>query len=251
MDLLEVAKKVANEAQVIAATYRDDAQVLSSVLKDIKTQADLQLNDFIIKHLLSTDIPVISEEIECSNANLPDQCWIIDPLDGTYNFTRGYPCAGISIALWQNNAPVLGIVKDIFTDDIYFASANSGSYLNEKRIFVSETRHVSDAIIATGFPSGASYQTDHLMAFVKNVQTFKKVRTIGAASLMLSYVAAGVFDVYYENDIYLWDVAAGLSLVEEAGGKIYYKARPGTMKYEVLACNPFLFEEAGNLLLGT
>lgn len=249
MNLLEVAKTAAIEAQIIAATFLDDAQVLSSNFKDIKTQADIQLNDLIIEHLLATNLPILSEEVECGNSNLPGICWIIDPLDGTYNFSRGFPCAAISIALWQNSTPIIGVVKDIFTNDIYFASDSAGSYLNGKPMVVSKIRQVNEAIIATGFPSGASYQTEDLMAFVRNVQIFKKVRTIGSASMMLSYVAAGVFDVYYENDIYLWDVAAGLALVAEAGGKIYLKAKPGTFKCEVLASNPFLFEEAGNLLL--
>lgn len=249
MNLLAIAEKAAFEAQIIAINYSSDAQVLSSVFKDIKTQADLQMNDCIIQHLQSTNIPILSEEIE-NNDKIPDQCWIVDPLDGTYNFSRRYPCAGISIALWENNMPVLGVVKNIFANTTYSGSFNKGSWYEGKAIAVSEIPQVKDAILTTGFPSGTSYETKDLMAFVKNVQAFKKVRAIGSASLMLCYVASGIFDVYYEKDIYLWDVAAGLFLVKEAGGEVYYKVRPGTMKYEVLASNRLLFEEAGKLLLG-
>lgn len=247
MNLLAIAERAAFEARIIATDYMGDAKILSSVFKDIKTQADLQMNDCIIEHLQSTNIPIISEELENGQNNLPNQCWIIDPLDGTYNFSRGYHCAGISIGLWENNTPVLGVVMDIFTNATYSSSLNNGSHQDGLVIKVSEVLHVKDAILATGFPSGASYQTNNLMAFVKNVQSFKKVRAIGSASLMLSYVSLGIFDAYYENDIYLWDVAAGLALVKEAGGQIYYRQKSG-MKYEVLATNSNIFDEAKSLL---
>jgi myo-inositol-1(or 4)-monophosphatase len=248
VDLLKIAERAASEAQEIAFHYRNDAQILSSVYKDIKTQADLEMNDRIIRVLKSTNIPIISEEIESTFDFIPSRCWIIDPLDGTYNFSRLFPCSGISISLWENNEPVLGIVKDIFTNSTFSCNLNNGSFRDGVAIKVSNVSNVNDSILATGFPSGASYFTNDLAAFVNNVQSFKKVRAIGAASIMLSYVSAGIFDAYYENDIYLWDVAAGLSLVKESGGSIYYKQKSG-MKYEVLATNKLIFEEAKSLLI--
>lgn len=248
MDLLEIAERAATEAQHITSGYRNDPKVLSSVYKDIKTQADLEMNECIIRILTSTNIPIISEEMENISDIKSVRCWIIDPLDGTYNFSRRFPCSGISISLWENNEPILGVIKDIFTNSTFSCSLNNGSYQDGLAIKVSEISDVKDSILATGFPSGASYRTNDIAAFVKNVQLFKKVRAIGAASLMLSYVSAGIFDVYYENDIYLWDVAAGLALVKEAGGKIYYRQKSG-MKYEVLAANSNIFDEAKSLLI--
>ena len=102
--------------------------------------------------------------------------------------------------------------------------------------------------MATGFPSDANYDSENLLNLVNNIQNFKKIRAIGSASLMLAYVAEGVFDVYYEKDIFLWDVASGLSLVKEAGGMIYYKKTTG-FKYEVLASNKLLFNKAKELLI--
>ena len=113
---------------------------------------------------------------------------------------------------------------------------------------LSEVSEIKEAILATGFPSGANYQTKDINVFVRNVQLFKKVRAVGSAALMLSYVSAGIFDVYYENDIYLWDVAAGLALVEGAGGRIYYRQNSG-MKYEVLASNKNIFDQVKSLLI--
>ena len=250
LDLLKIAERAASEAQKIAFGYRSDAQVLSSIYKDIKTQADLEMNECIIQVLKSTNIPIISEEMENTFDIIPARCWIIDPLDGTYNFSRRFPCSGISISLWENNEPVLGVIKDIFTNSTFSCRSNNGSFQDGVVIKVSEVSEVKDSILATGFPSGASYLTNDLAAFVKNVQSFKKVRAIGAASLMLSYVSAGIFDAYYENDIYLWDIAAGLALVKEAGGKIYYRQKSG-MKYEVLASNRSIFDEAKSLLITT
>lgn len=250
LDLLKIAERAAIEAQKIASGYRSDAQVLSSIYKDIKTQADLEMNECIIRVLKSTNIPIISEEMENTFDIIPARCWIIDPLDGTYNFSRRFPCSGISISLWENNEPVLGVIKDIFTNSTFACRSNNGSFQDGLAIKVSEVSEVKDSILATGFPSGASYLTNDLAAFVKNVQSFKKVRAIGAASLMLSYVSAGIFDAYYENDIYLWDIAAGLALVKEAGGKIYYRQKSG-MKYEVLASNRSIFDEAKSLLITT
>ena len=250
IELLALAEKAADEAKLIAAAFMLDAQVLSSNYKDIKTQADLAMNACIIQHLQITGIPVISEEVETVSTALPEECWIIDPLDGTLNFTRGFPCAGISIALWKNDQPVLGVVRNIFTGENISALRKQGCFLNDQPVKISDTAFVKDAVLTTGFPSGANYQTEQLLSFVKNVQSFKKVRAIGSASIMLSYVARGIFDVYYENDIYLWDIAAGLALVEAAGGKVYYRAKPGTFKYEVMASNPHLFDEAASLLTG-
>jgi myo-inositol-1(or 4)-monophosphatase len=145
--------------------------------------------------------------------------------------------------------PQLGVVRDIFAKATYSSSINEISKLEKIPIMVSKTMFVKDALLATGFPSGANYEDNELMPFLKNVQAFKKIRALGAASLMLSYVASGVFDIYYEKDIYLWDVAAGLSLVKEAGGEIFFRQNPGTMKYEVLASNKNIFEECKSILI--
>jgi myo-inositol-1(or 4)-monophosphatase len=249
MNLLATAELAASEAMKIAAVFLNDPQVLSAKGKDIKTLADLQMNEVIVKHLAKTGIAIFSEEIDDGNKPMPDHCWIVDPLDGTYNFSRKFPCAAISICLWQNGVPVTGIVKDIFSGQTYIADSGHGSRLQNNVIHVSKTGELADAVLATGFPSGGSYETASLMAFVTNVQQFKKIRAIGAASLMLAHVANGIFDVYYEKDIYLWDVAAGLSLVKNAGGDFFIRQNGATAKYEVLASNAVIFEKAKALLI--
>lgn len=249
MDLLQTAEQAATEAVNIARDFLQDAQVLSAERKDIKTLADLRMNEMILQRLRPSGIPILSEESDNDLSLLAAKCWIIDPLDGTYNFSRKYPCAAVSICLWENGSPATGLVKDIFTGHSYQFTKGSFSRHQRQDIRVSDTSVMDKAILATGFPAGASYDTADLMKFVRNVQAFKKIRAIGAASLMLSQVAAGVFDVYYEKDIYLWDVAAGLGLVENAGGKYCIIRNGDTARYEVLASNAALFDTAKAALL--
>ena len=248
MNLEKIAVNASKKAFVIAKKFISDAVVLSNKNKDIKTLADEEINKCIINELRSTGIPVISEEINNKHMNTYSQCWIIDPLDGTLNFSRQFPCSSISIALWENNMPLLGMVKNIFDDSSYISYVNKGTKKNNHQINVSKVSDINNAVLATGFPSGASYESENLLSFVKNVQKFKKIRAIGSASLMLAYVAEGVFDVYYEKDIFLWDVASGLSLVKEAGGMIFFKKTNG-FKYEVLASNKLIFNKAKKLLI--
>mgnify|MGYP006091978155 FL=1 len=248
MNLEKIAENTSKKAYIIAKKFISDAVVLSNNNKDIKTLADEEINQCIINELKSTNIPIISEEINNQNINISNQCWIIDPLDGTLNFSRHFPYSSISIALWDNAMPTLGLVKSIFEDSLYTSYINKGTKKNNHYVKVSQISNISNAVLATGFPSGANYESENLLSFVKNIQKFKKIRAIGSASLMLAYVSEGVFDVYYEKDIYLWDVASGLSLVKEAGGMIFFKKTKG-FKYEVLASNKLIFNEAKELLI--
>jgi myo-inositol-1(or 4)-monophosphatase len=249
-ELLFIAISAATDAAEIANKYIDDAGVLYSLEKDIKTLADKEVNNIILKHLSPTNIPIFSEENDSDiTSSIPNTCWIIDPIDGTYNFTRKYPLASISIAFWHDNMPQIGVVLNIFNSEIFVATLNTSATLNGLDISVSNIDKISNSLLATGFPSGSSYHTDDLFKIVRKVQAFKKVRMIGAASLMLSYVAKGVFDVYYEKGIYIWDVAAGLVLVKQAGGEFILKPTSDPYKFEVLASNKLIILEAKEILI--
>lgn len=248
-ELLNVAINASSVAYEISKNYRVDSVIKNSLGKDIKTIADEQINIAIIQVLHTTGIPIISEESENNVLdNLNGISWIIDPLDGTYNFSRGYKCAGISISLLVDGIFKIGVVRDIFNNDCYSCVHNQGSFINNKPIQVSEILELENAVLATGFPSGLNYDSDNLLGLVQNIQNFKKIRTIGSASIMLSNVASGIFDVYYEKDIYLWDVAAGLALVSESGGRYCLRNTDEKFKYEVLASNHKLFDVAKKML---
>jgi myo-inositol-1(or 4)-monophosphatase len=249
INLLNIAVSAATAGTKLAKQYLNDAGVLSNSGKDVKTIADVEVNNIILNHLISTGIPILSEESENFGTSIPSLCWIVDPLDGTYNFTRDFPFACVSIALWSDKGPQIGIVQNIFNSDIFIASLNANTTFNGNNISVSSIDDLSCSLLSTGFPSGSSYDTADLLKVVRNVQVFKKVRTIGSASMMLSYVSKGVFDVYYENGIYLWDVAAGLCLVKQAGGEYILKPTAEPYKYEVLASNKALFNDAIKTLM--
>lgn len=241
---LLLAKSAASAAvDLIRRDYSEDPQVTSRADKDIKTNADIAVERLILNKLRPSGIPVLAEEGSHDGSKaleLERSCWVIDPIDGTLNFTRGFKMAAVSIALWVEGQPVLGVVQDIYHGSIYAGEVGLGAWLDGQPIHVSKVTSRSDAILATGFPSGRRYDTESLLGFVTRVQEYKKIRMLGSAALMLAQVAAGRFDVYEEEDIYLWDVAAGLALVKAAGGRFSITPGSGDFKVNVLASNDSL-----------
>ena len=244
IDEFEIVKKVVSDtAKMLQANYLSKAGILSDQGKDIKTKADQAAHEFIVNKLSNTGIPIISEEGNALSFNLNKQQWIIDPIDGTLNFTRGFKMSAVSIALWDKGLPILGVVHNLFTNEVFSSFQDRGAFKNNKRITVNTLKHKNQAILATGFPSGRNFSKNSLDNFILNVQEYKKIRMLGSAALMLAYVACGYFDVYHEEDIYIWDVAAGLGIILEAGGK--YSIQPGSsdFKYNVKATNNILFDK--------
>lgn len=147
--------------------------------------------------------------------------WIIDPLDGTTNFLHGIPHFAISIGLLRDNDIEAGVIYEPITDTLYWSEKGKGAFMNNRRLRVAARRELSSCIFATGIPfKGAGEpeafkrELDPVMAQTAGVRRF------GVASLDLAYVAAGRFDGYWERGIHPWDVAAGISLVREAGGVV-------------------------------
>lgn len=147
--------------------------------------------------------------------------WIIDPLDGTTNFLHGIPVFCISIALQQQHDLVLGVIHDPNRNETYSAVKGEGSQLNGNPIFVSKTTQLEDALLATGFPyDDFGKQTEYLQLLGFITKNTRGVRRLGSAALDLAYVACGRCDLFYEYALNPWDVAAGILLVQEAGGKV-------------------------------
>lgn len=145
--------------------------------------------------------------------------WVIDPLDGTTNFLRGIPCFATSVALLENNIPILGVVFEINNGECFYAWKNGGAWMNGARIAVSQTPTLKEAFVATGFPYEAQEWHDKYISLFSDVQKSSiGMRRIGSAATDIAYVACGRFDAYYEFGIHAWDVAAGALLVQEAGG---------------------------------
>lgn len=241
-ELLTLAKKAAEDAADLLSLAIGSPGVLSSVDKDIKTQADLAADKSIQESLNSSGHPIVSEEGEWPIGQDWRQgtCWVIDPLDGTLNFTRQFPISSVSIGLCNNGVPVLGVVRDLFQQTTYFTDETGKSWCGDVPLAVSNISRPVDAVIATGFPSGRSYDEQLLLTTVNKVRQYKKVRMLGCASMMITMVACGVFDVYEEEDIYLWDVAAALALVKGAGGEFEMTPGSGPWKFNVRATNGIL-----------
>jgi myo-inositol-1(or 4)-monophosphatase len=147
--------------------------------------------------------------------------WIIDPLDGTTNFIHGAPPVAVSIALAENDIPVVGVIYEIWMKEAFYAWKGSKAWLNGKEIAVSKTPDIKDSLIATGFPY---HNFDRMKGFMDTINYFFNhthgVRRLGSAATDLAYVACGRFDGFYEYNLSPWDVAAGVLIVKQAGGRV-------------------------------
>lgn len=147
--------------------------------------------------------------------------WIIDPLDGTTNFLYNIPVFAVSVALQHAGKTVVGIVYEINRDECFYAWQGGGAWLNEQKIRVSETQTLAQAFVATGFSVDSFGRlSPHLKVVSHFIQHTRGVRRLGSAATDLAYVACGRFDLFFEYNLNPWDVAAGVLLVQEAGGVV-------------------------------
>lgn len=201
--------------------------VLNDSGRDIKMQADIDAERIFLELLAPSGYPILSEESGARGDVAGDgPVWVVDPLDGTMNFSRAIPFYSTSIALLVNGDPVLGVVHDVGREETFYGVVGQGCWLNDVPITVSSVAEPSSAILATGLPTYRDFDAAALSDFSKELGRFKKVRMLGSAALMLAYVAGGRVDAYWEDDIMLWDVAAGLALVRAAGGCVSLSPSP-------------------------
>lgn len=237
---LELARSAARAAAVVLREeFARGSTVQSSAGKDIKLAADVLAEACILKALRAgSPHAVLSEESGADpGMDRSGLHWVVDPLDGTFNFSRRLPACAVSIGLCDGNRPVLGVVYDFLNDAMFSGAVGEGAVCNGVPIHVSGTADRASAMICTGFPSGGRYDDASLLGFVRKAQTYKKVRLLGSAALSLAYVAAGLVDVYHEEGIYLWDVAAGLALISAAGGTFEMRPTGDPWKLDVIATN--------------
>ena len=221
-DLLEIAKSAAFAAGQILREGAGLRQVNFQDAHDVKLQADVDSERLIRQRLESAapGIPIIGEE-EGGDASLTTQdrlYWVVDPLDGTANYQRGIPLCAVSIGLMRGLEPVLGVIYDFNHDDCYAALADGPLTLNH-RVHQPVWAETADlAVVCTGFPIGCRPGDAGYRRFFEMSGKFTKIRMLGSAAMGMALVARGECDVYFEDGIRLWDIAAGLSLVAAAGG---------------------------------
>lgn len=215
---MELAKRAAKSAGDFLKK-REHIHVDTAQGKDIKLSSDKYSEKIIIDILKESGIPVLSEECGIIYGETNEYLWIVDPLDGTANYWKGLKeLSCVSVALWKGSEPVLGVVYRFSAGEFYYGAAGYGAYLNGVPIHTAEVQKTEEAVVATGFPVHRDYSTKGLSAFVKQVQHFKKIRMLGAAAIMGTFVAAGIFDAYMEDEIMLWDIAAAVAIICAAGG---------------------------------
>ena len=221
---LSIALKAAKKAGDYLV-QRSNLHVDSQEGKDIKLAADRESESIIVDILSQTGFPILSEECGATEEiDWKKNYWIVDPIDGTVNYFRrleGLSC--VSIALWNNDQPILGVVNRFELDQVFTGVVGYGAFLNGEPIKTSAMKYISQAILTTGFPVGCDYSSKSLQAFIKQAQRFKKVRMLGTAALMGALVASGQVDAYIEDDIMLWDIAAAAAIVLSAGGEFIYR----------------------------
>lgn len=226
---LRLAREAARQAGKLLVQLRTgDLPVDSDAGRDIKLQADRQSEAAILHALSASPYPVLAEESGASAPVVDGPHWIVDPLDGTVNFKRGLDLCCVSIALWDGERPVLGVVYDFNRQELFSGIVGQGAWRGDTPIRVSAATDPAKAILGTGFPVNRSFASPALGRFIERVQSFKKLRLLGSAALSLAWVACGRFDAYCEEDIMLWDVAAGLALVAAAGG--FVEATPSSAR---------------------
>lgn len=202
----------------------ENLQVSRKGAADFVTRADINAEQVIQEELAKArpEWGFIMEEGGTITGEDGAPQWIIDPIDGTTNFTHGIPHFAISIAVMVDGKITAGLIFDPARNECFFAETGKGAFLNERRLRVSGRRQFSDALFATGIPflgRGTQASDDLFMAEMNEVMKKSAgIRRFGSAALDLAWVAAGRYDGFWERDLNLWDIAAGYIIVKEAGG---------------------------------
>ena len=255
---LDVAVRAAREAGRLIQSRAgriDGKEIRAKGKNDLVTEVDEEAQRTIIRVLEETfpgdDVLAEEEDKAEGDRHTKGRRWIIDPIDGTTNFMHGVPPYAVSIGLQDGDEVVVGVVLDVSRDELFTAIRGGGVWVDGRPAAVSDTDVLSDSLITTGFPYRSM---GHLEVYLQVLTDFmtrsRGVRRPGAAAIDLAYVAAGRFDGFFETGLKPWDVAAGLLLVEEAGGRVTdYKDRANPLfEEQVIASNGRIHNEMLGLL---
>ena len=237
-ELLTAKKASLKSAELLIKQKNIVNNVISNEGRDIKLKADIESESIIKKYLSNhSDLPILAEE-SGANEDLGSTFWVVDPLDGTSNYSRDFPICCISIALIHEDKILLGVINDFNRNIIYEGSVETPAMANSKLITVSNISAKNKATLATGLPAKGSYEEEAMFNLASEFAKWKKIRMIGSAAMSCAFVASGQFDQDQENGIFLWDIAAGLAIIKSAGGDYYYdKYKDEKFKVDVVANN--------------
>lgn len=207
---------------------------------NLVTEADLASEALIIERIKSyyPKHSILAEESGEAVVIGGDSTWkwIIDPLDGTTNFAHGYPCFCVTLALEHNGEIVIGVTYDPTRNELFAAERGKGATLDGKPIRVSQTEGLGSSLIVTGFPYDIKQRDNFAQHLTDMLLQSRGVRRDGSAAIDMAYVACGRFDAFWEEGLNPWDVAAGVLLIEEAGGQVSYYDGSKFSIYEAPIC---------------
>ena len=211
---------------------------------NLVTEMDRRAEDLIVSRLAKAfpGFAIIAEEGSGLNAE-SEFAWYVDPLDGTTNYAHGLPVFCVSLGLWRTDQPICGIVFHPMGDELFTAITGGGAFLGDRRLAVSPTTDLGNAILATGFPYDIrDSEFDNLDHFARFAKRARAIRRMGAAALDLAWTAAGRFDGFWEMKLSPWDFAAATILCREAGALITdFDGRPFSLKRgQAVVANPIL-----------
>jgi myo-inositol-1(or 4)-monophosphatase len=258
INLKEICREVENAARETAAFIKKESEGFDISRSEIKGYNDFvsyvdKGSEKMLVEKLGKLIPEAgfnTEEGTIKKTGLR-YCWVIDPLDGTTNFLHGLPPYAISIALMEHEEVLLGVIYEINGNEVFTAFKNGGAWLNGRRIHVSEASKLSDSLVATGFPYSDFSRLDQYMNclayFCKNTHG---IRRLGSAATDLAYIACGRFEVFYEYGLHPWDIAAGIIILREAGGRIsdFSGNEKNLTGEEIVASNSSVYSEVQEIV---
>jgi len=258
MKELKVALEAADAASKIILRYFGKTfQIRHKGEINLVTEVDEKAQKAIVR-VIQKYFPkdsVLAEEGDLSKTRTASRLWIVDPLDGTTNFAHGYPRFCVSIGFECEGQMQCGVVHDPVMKEVFRAEKGKGAFLNKRRLQVSKIKSLRQSLLVTGFPYDLNDpKTDNIPYFLHLLKKVQAIRRDGSAALNLAYVAAGRFDGLWELGLNPWDVAAGILLIEEAGGRLA-NFSPETTNVDSrnphwICANPFIFEDLKRELLG-
>jgi len=246
LEVCDVAKQAGDFIKTnLLKVSSSDIQTKSQ--NSLVSYVDQEAERMIVARLqnLIPDAGFVTEEdtVDQSTSELYE--WIIDPLDGTTNFLHKIPVFAVSIALRHKGEILSGVVYNIMVDECFYAWKNGGAYLNKERISISPNLDFTEALIATGFPYYDFERLEqYLSTFKELISQTRGLRRLGAAAVDLAYVACGRFDGFFEYSLHIWDIAAGVLLVKEAGGIVsdFDGGQDHLTGSEIIATSPQIYE---------
>lgn len=220
--LIEIVKEA---GEILKDGYFSKKDVTFKATKDMVTKYDVAVENFLKKRFLEEfkDFNVIAEESDNSNLEFNNSI-IVDPIDGTTNFVNKVPHTCISVGVYKDKKPFIGVVYNPILNELYTAVVGEGAYLNDEKIQVSDENVFQRSLLSTGFPYSNATNQDDLNDVIKKMRDIlprcQDIRRLGSAAIDLCFVARGTYEGYYEMNLKAWDVSAGLIILQEAGGKV-------------------------------